>query len=756
MLRDLKLDVLAKSSERYMQITFGPLVFQDSILFVSAALANMMESQRKAFSSAILAFPAMAAFHPHAGADLELLLQKIPFPYNTMDSMNCFDLPALLPQSFYDNDLTKEACSDETYALVKHIVTTLGLTTFGDYHDVYLFTDILAYRDCMEAFRTAFFQSTGLDAVHSVSLPAAAKSAMLLATRATPVDLVSPINGGWDFMNDINANIRGGLSNIFVPHLEANNPKVPGYNPEEETTWLAYVDVNSLYPTVMCEKMPESGYEAVELSEDPAQALAALNMLLDNYTNDDEYGYMIVVDHHIPKARHDDIDFAPVCKRKVAWEELSKRQRQVKEFLGKALKDQCEKLMPYLGEHCGVGLHIKHLKFLRDRLGTDVTKVHRIWKFKQTYWLRDYIQKMARERQESSDKVRQDVLKLIMNALYGKFLQNKENYTDTKTHTNVQNWMKATWKACGRKAHFNIVQGGLDNGVELPFLGTVTTAPEKAIVLDTQRLQGWAILELTKVVMLDLHYNVFKSFYGDRAVLAFTDTDSLIYQLKTVNYLDDFEKINAQSLKQVFDLRDTGRAAPNAAMLGLAKDEAGGKDGLKTICSFVGAQAKMYSLLLADAAGHYTTVMKGKGIPKKDLKRLHKHNDFLETVMNPNVDRQVSFRAIRSTHHRVEHRWITKRGLTGDNDKVFLLGPHASRPLGHYANALAEHQKTEAQKRFEARAAAQWPNLDEDLVQWRLYLARERVEAAERKEGDKKRKAETDPDAQQDEGSMSD
>ena len=245
------------------------------------------------------------------------------------------------------------------------------------------------------------------------------------------------------------------------------------------------------------------------------------------------------------------------------------------------------------------------------------------------------------------------------------------------------------------------------------------------------------ILELTKLIMLRLHYDTFKAFYGARAVLAYTDTDSFIYRLQTTNYLDDFEHINRMAPRQIFDLRDTGRPAPNAGQLGLAKDEA----GTNVIAEFVGAQAKMYALKMVDPSGKLTSYLKAKGIPTRDLKRLHRMEDFLDTVRQPNIDRQVQFRAMRSINHQVEHRVIRKRGLTGDNDKVFLLGPGASRPLGHWRNSLPEEQKEENQKRLEVEAAAQWPSLDQDLADLRALRERE---AAEKKRS-RKRKAQNQP-----------
>jgi len=728
-IKDLRVETIAKSSERYMQIIFGALIFRDSMLFMKCGLGKMIDSQRKVHADAQIAFPNMAAFHPLAGVNLEKLLQKIPFPYSSMRDSTCFHLPALLPQSCYDEDLRQEKCDDKTYALVQEIVQIFGMSNFGQYHDAYLHTDALALTDCIEAFRSAFYKKTGIDPAHCVSLPSSSKQAMLLATRETPVELICEVNGGWALMDDVNNNIRGGLSNIFVPHIKANNPQIPGYNWQEDTTWLAYVDVNSLYPTAMCEMMPEGDYKAVAVSDDPERALAALHHILDNYQDDQTTGYMVLVDYEIPPEYHDRTDFAPVAKRKVAFEELSYRQQQVKEFLNKKPQQQGEKLMPFLGRHCEVGLHAAHLKYLRDVLGIRILKVYRIWSWRQSYWLRDYIQKMAHERQVSTDDVEKDIIKLIMNALYGKFLQNKDGYTETKTFVDCEKWLRATWKLAGPKRNFKIVQGGVNNGVEAPFLGTVTTQPDRGIVLDTPRLQGFVILELTKLIMLKLHYGTFKAFYGHRATLAYTDTDSLIYRLQTANYLDDFEQINRMSPKQIFDLRGTGRPAPNAGQLGLAKDEA----GKLTIAEFVGAQAKMYSLKFVDSDGKETCYMKAKGIPTGDLKRLHRHQDFLDTVQHPDVDRQVEFRAIRSINHNMEHRLTKKRGLTGDNDKVFLLGPNASRPLGHWRNSLSEDDKDEAQRRFEREAALKWPAIENDLNDIRSLRERENAEKRSRK-----------------------
>ena len=74
---------------------------------------------------------------------------------------------------------------------------------------------------------------------------------------------------------------------------------------------------------------------------------------------------------------------------------------------------------------------------------------------------------------------------------------------------------------------------------------------------------GMAILDLSKVLMYDFHYNYIKPKYGEKAKLLFTDTDSLCYEIETV----DFFKV-----------------------IGTMKDEA----GCKIIEEFVGLRAKLY------------------------------------------------------------------------------------------------------------------------------------------------------------------
>ena len=104
---------------------------------------------------------------------------------------------------------------------------------------------------------------------------------------------------------------------------------------------------------------------------------------------------------------------------------------------------------------------------------------------------------------------------------------------------------------------------------------------------------GMCILDLSKTLMYDFHYNYIKQKYGDKAKLLFTDTDSLMYEIQK----DDFYKDIGADIKHRFDTSDYAPNHPsgipsgfNKKVFGMFRDEAGGK----VIDEFVGLRAKLY------------------------------------------------------------------------------------------------------------------------------------------------------------------
>ena len=98
------------------------------------------------------------------------------------------------------------------------------------------------------------------------------------------------------------------------------------------------------------------------------------------------------------------------------------------------------------------------------------------------------------------------------------------------------------------------------------------------------------ILELSKVLMYEFHYDYIKNKYDSKSKLLFTVTDSLIYEIKTEDVYEDFS-----SNKEMFDFSNYLTKSKyydnsNKIVIGKMKDE--------TNKEFVGLRTKMYSFLV--------------------------------------------------------------------------------------------------------------------------------------------------------------
>ena len=91
---------------------------------------------------------------------------------------------------------------------------------------------------------------------------------------------------------------------------------------------------------------------------------------------------------------------------------------------------------------------------------------------------------------------------------------------------------------------------------------------------------GMCILDVSKTLMYDFHYNYIKKKYDEGASLLFTDTDRLAYEIDT----EDFYKDINLDVERLFDTsnypanHDSGiKVGTNKKVTGMFKDEAGGE-----------------------------------------------------------------------------------------------------------------------------------------------------------------------------------
>ena len=187
---------------------------------------------------------------------------------------------------------------------------------------------------------------------------------------------------------------------------------------------------------------------------------------------------------------------------------------------------------------------------------------------------------------------------------------------------------------------------------------------EETLTLNRPAYVGMCILDLSKTLMYDFHYNYIKKKYWVKAKLLFTDTDSLTYEIEAEDVYQDF-----WNDKNKFDNSDYPESSPyfdktNKKVIDKFKDEAAGGP----ICEFSGLRSKMYSYTKDNQTGGKTA----KGIKKNVIKKDIQHENYKETLFN-NKQMYHKMKTIRSQNHEIDSYEINKVSLSCFDDKRYIL-----------------------------------------------------------------------------------
>ena len=175
---------------------------------------------------------------------------------------------------------------------------------------------------------------------------------------------------------------------------------------------------------------------------------------------------------------------------------------------------------------------------------------------------------------------------------------------------------------------------------------------------------GMTILDTSKCLMYNFHYNHIKAKYGSKARLLFTDTDSLCYEVETKDVYEDF-----WSDKHLFDFSGYDKGSKywddtNKKVVGKFKDET---DGVP-IVEFVGLRSKMYSF--EKMGGE--SVNRAKGVKKCVVSNIISHKDYRDTLLGRGQMRH-KMTTIRSDRHRLWTCEVNKVSLSCFDDKRYIL-----------------------------------------------------------------------------------
>ena len=547
---EMSINAIPNNMERYMAFMLGNnLTFIDSFQFMSSSLDKLVSNLPKD------AFEYTSEQFKHNR--LNLMIRKGVYPYDFMDSFNKFHEKLPSKKEFY-SQLNDQHISEEDYQHAQNVWNVFNLKNTGQYHDLYLKSDILLLADVFENFRKTCLQYYKLDPCHYFTAP--------------------------------------GLSK-----------------------WLSQKKIDRLN-------------------------LAA-------YTKDSEKGLILEVDLEYPKELHDLHNSYPLAPEQIKVQKnmLSNYCKQIAEkyHISTGL---ATKLIPTLNKKERYVLHYRNLQLYID-LGLKVSKIHRVLEFNQSPWLKKYIDFYTQKRKYAKNAFEKDFFKLLNNAVFGKTMENLRKRVDVKLVTNEKQLNNLTSKPTYVSSKiFN------ENLVAVHKIKEQLTLNRPAYI-------GMCILDLSKTLMYDFHYNYIKKRYGSKAQLLFTDTDSLCYEIETDDIYEDLWQD-----KHIFDNSDYPKDSQffdtsNKKVIGKFKDEAASIP----ITEFVDLRSKMYSYIKENKNGNKTA----KGIKKNIINNELKHINYKDTLLK-NKQLYHQMKTIRSQNHQLASYELNKVSLSCYDDKRYI------------------------------------------------------------------------------------
>jgi len=640
-----RINVIATSSEKY--ISFSKKVgkkitlrFLDSYRFVPESLAKLTKNlQDKDLIET-------SKLVPHN--KLHLVKQKGVFPYEYIDSFEKFQETELPPPEAFYNKLNNEDVDPEDYNHACNVWNELQIKTLGEYSDFYVTLDVAQLADIMEQFRSTCMTAYGLDPLHSYTTPGLSYQSMLKQTKCT-LELITDV----DMALMIEEGVRGGLTQSVTRYVRANNKYLQNYDNTKESVYLAYVDANNLYGWAMTKPLPYGNFKWVDPSTIPISSIPTI-------PQEGEVGYILECDFEYPAHIHDHHYDLPMLPRT----QIPPGGKYPKLLLTLENKER----------------YIAHFWTVQQalQLGLKVVKVHRILQFGQSLWLKPYIESNTNRRAKAESDFEKDFFKLMNNSIFGKTLEDKRKHLNLQLVTDAKKLEKMV-----RKPTFNTSFIITEDLVAVTMNKTVVT-------LDRPLYIGMSILDISKTLMYDFHYNKMVNFYGRTNIKAvYLDTDSYVYaihtqdlyaDLKTFCYRDEFDFSDYPPDHPTYDF------GKNKKVLGKFKDEAKSVP----IQEIVALKAKMYAIKFDHGQSSPNDAMiikKAKGIKNHFLKKNIIFDQYKECLFQ-NKTFNATFNTIRSFNHKLFTVTETKKALSSYDDKRKIADDGInSLPYGHYSLA---------------------------------------------------------------------
>ena len=633
------------NSQKFRTLEFSKFLFLDSLALLDAPLDKLVDNLL------VDGIPELKILRNSLiyknNTQRKLLLRKGIFPYEWCDSYNkLISTTEFPPHEVFYSHLKESNISDDDYQHGRKTYEIFQCKNMLDYMKLYCFLDTILLAECIMRFRQEIIEEFGLCCENYISLPQLAFDCMLKFTKAEIEQMSDP-----DMIYMIESNIRGGVSYVNTRHVNVQNTNDS----------LTYLDINNLYGYVQQHKMPVSDYKWLTREEIDKIDWEWLNV-------DGEYGMIIECDLDFDEDLHEFTSDFPFCPEtlNIFYPDLSEySQRCLNVISGpkKAQRYHSTKLCGTFRNKTKYVTHVNNLQFYL-RKGMILKKVHRVLRFRQEAFIQSFIFKISKRRRLAKTEFERTINKLIINATFGKWLQNVRKHIDVKLVTKLKFAQK--WIGTPEFISYRIINENL----------IAIFLRKKEIKLDRNYLVGFTILELSKLTMFQTYYNVIEPFlWYTKCSIVMSDTDSFILHVKDRS-TDDV----VWALRRIMDFSNYPKDHPFydtscKQVPGKLKNETPDDE----IMEIVAPKSKCYFLRLKYKPEN---IKKCKGVTKAKTQKLqlqqYKNCIYSKTAIKTNITN------ISVKNHQIRTTLLNKICMTSFDDKRHLLNcgvhsvPHGS------------------------------------------------------------------------------
>ncbi|WAQ95244.1 hypothetical protein MAR_027934, partial [Mya arenaria] len=171
---------------------------------------------------------------------------------------------------------------------------------------------------------------------------------------------------------------------------------------------------------------------------------------------------------------------------------------------------------------------------------------------------------------------------------------------------------------------------------------------------------GMCILDLSKTLMYDFHYNYIKPNF----IWTLVARPALTYEIKTEDfYADIYEEQMFDTSNFPADHPSGIKSGVNKKVVGMFKDECDGK----IMHEFVGLRAKLYSYRMYEG----NEEKRCKGVKQSVVKKEISFDDY-KTCLFSRKEQLRKINVIRSHGHKIFTKEVNKIALSANDDKRFI------------------------------------------------------------------------------------